>query len=402
MHKEENEVQSLSKLAKNKHFCVMPFTHQYVTTTGSVNLCCIADWANPVEDRIMNLDASWRSNTMQTVRAGMLADRPEPRCTLCYSQGAGSDRVQHNTRYAQRYPDMKLNTVTGNDTDNPLWLDLRPGRLCNLKCRMCFSDISSSVAEELAEHPELAQLIGDTPQQVTDWLDDPGAFQSVTRVIPHIGVLKLAGGEPLFMPGVLRLLRWMIDTGHTDVHLDITTNGTRLQGKTYRLLEHFRKDIQFSVDGVGAVNDYIRTGADWSQLNTAYNSYGNMANTRVHVMVTAQLYNIFNLHAVCDWWNGDWGNIVINPVNWPQDLSIDLLDTEGRDLAGETLAGPKNFLPHSSRLQHILDRIHSAEPDNVAELRSQWVKRTELQDHIRGTDAGLLHPLFQKYITEWR
>ena len=380
----------------------MPFTHQYVTTTGAVNLCCIADWANPVEERVTDLGTSWEHAELVAVRERMLADQPEPRCTLCYSQGEGSDRVQHNNRYASKYPNLELNTQTGNDTHAPLWLDLRPGRLCNLKCRMCFSDVSSSVAEELEEHPELAELIGDTPRTVTDWLDVDEAFQSVTRWIPHVGVLKLAGGEPLFMPGVLKLLRWMVKEGHTDVHLDITTNGTRLQGKTYKLLEHFRKDIQFSVDGTGITNDYIRTGATWEQLDTAYNAYGNMPNTRVHVMVTAQLYNIFNLHTVFDWWNGDWGDIVINPVNWPQDLSVDLLDTQGRDLAGETLAGPKNFLPHSSRLQHILDRLNSKESDNVQQLRQQWVRRTELQDRIRETDVTELHPQFKTYMEYWK
>ena len=119
-------------------------------------------------------------------------------------------------------------------------------------------------------------------------------------------------------------------------------------------------------------------------------------------MVTAQLYNIFNLHTVFDWWNGDWGDIIVNPVNWPQDLSIDLLDTQGRDLAGETLAGPKNFLPHSSRLQHIVDRINSKESDDVQQLRQQWVRRTQLQDRIRSTDVTELHPQFKTYMEYWK
>ena len=73
MPRAENEVLSLSKLAKNKHFCVMPFTHQYVTTTGAVNLCCIADWANPVEDRVTDLGTSWEHAEL-VARERMLAD----------------------------------------------------------------------------------------------------------------------------------------------------------------------------------------------------------------------------------------------------------------------------------------------------------------------------------------
>ena len=96
------------------------------------------------------------------------------------------------------------------------------------------------------------------------------------------------------MPGVLKLLRYLVDNDLTDIHLDITTNGTRLQGKTFRLLEQFRNvDIQFSMCGTDYTNDYIRTGAEWHQLTDAFHTYTQMPNTRVHIMATVQLYNIF-------------------------------------------------------------------------------------------------------------
>ena len=96
------------------------------------------------------------------------------------------------------------------------------------------------------------------------------------------------------MPGVLRLLKYCVDNNLTGIYLDITTNGTRLQGKTFRLLDNFKyMDIQFSMCGTGYTNDYIRTGADWQQLVQAYKAYTARVNTRVHIMATVQLYNIF-------------------------------------------------------------------------------------------------------------
>lgn len=61
----------------------MPFTHQYVTTTGRVNLCCIADYGNDL-GQVDDLEKQWQDPELQRVRARMLADKPEPRCTLCY------------------------------------------------------------------------------------------------------------------------------------------------------------------------------------------------------------------------------------------------------------------------------------------------------------------------------
>jgi len=402
--KQEQEQQNLQQLVKSDNFCVMPFTHQYVTTTGRVNLCCIADYGNDLGP-VTNLKEQWSSPEIVEVRKRMLADKPEPRCTLCYEQGSGSDRVSHNTRYAKQYPDLQLNATTGNDAWHaPEWLDLRPGRLCNLKCRMCFSDVSSAIYDELQEHPHLADIVGDQPRVIADWLDNPESLESVKALIPHVRVLKLAGGEPLFMPGVLKLLRWMVDQDYTDVHLDITTNGTRLQGKTFKLLEHFKHiDIQFSMCGTGITNDYIRSGADWEQLKAAYTSYVNTPNCRVNIMATVQLYNIFNIHTLIDFWieHGKQGFMLFNLVNYPQALSIDLLDKRGRELAGATLAGYEKFFGTEARLAHILDRLNQDIPVDIDGLRKSWVQRTQALDTVRDESIHNIHPLLGEYHATW-
>ena len=92
---------------------------------------------------------------------------------------------------------------------------------------------------------------------------------------------------------------------------------------------------------------------------------------------------------------------MFNLVNYPQDLSIDLLDREGRELALSTLAGSEKFFSTGSRLAHVIERLHSKEPDNVDELRKQWVKRTQALDGIRGTDVKLIHPMLGKYCKDW-
>ena len=95
------------------------------------------------------------------------------------------------------------------------------------------------------------------------------------------------------------------------------------------------------------------------------------------------------------------GNILLNLVNYPQDLSIDLLDSEGRDLAGATLAGYENFFATETRLAHVYDRLAGAEPENVQYLRQQWAKRTQALDTVRQTDVARIHPQLGKYLEEW-
>ena len=35
--------------------------------------------------------------------------------------------------------------------EEPIWADIRPSNLCNLKCRMCYPDNSTEVAREQAD-----------------------------------------------------------------------------------------------------------------------------------------------------------------------------------------------------------------------------------------------------------
>ena len=188
--------------------------------------------------------------------------------------------------------------------------------------------------------------------------------------MPHIQVLKLAGGEPLFMPGVLKLLRWMIESNNTHVYLDITTNGTRLQGKTYRLLEHFGKDIQFSMCGIGYTNDYIREGADWNQLKDAYIQYRDMYRTQIHIMSTVQLYNLFNIEEIIEWWYANkppGGKLIFNLVNFPEDLSIDLAEKEDHhpEILIEWGKVTVTWWSHKIKGLHKNDFIAAAKTDQI-------------------------------------
>ena len=45
-----------SQVKNNPAFCSMPFVHQYIATDGLVNLCCIADYDNPILNKVQGHD----------------------------------------------------------------------------------------------------------------------------------------------------------------------------------------------------------------------------------------------------------------------------------------------------------------------------------------------------------
>ena len=411
-----------SQIKNNPAFCTMPFTHQYIATDGFVNLCCLADYNKPIVKHVQGHDLQkvWTSNTMQDIRKKMLKGEFEPRCKTCWKQdkqGGGSDRESLNAVYLKH--ELKQNPITldiekGNSTGGPTWADLRPGRLCNFGCRMCFGAISSTIAQEQLEHPETQDIMFEEWKDVKDWIEDPVCFESIKKQIPKMDLIKLAGGEPLFMPGVYKLLKWCIDSGNTHLMLDVTTNGSRIKGKTTNLLPKFAKvHLQFSMCGVGVANDYIRYGANWDQLDKAYKHYLKLPGLKVQLLATAQIYNAWDLANLLDYWyeTGSSTNIVFNPVNGPIDLMIDLIPYTYRLEIAEDLKKRLCLLTQEqqriSRIHHIITRLTKPEPtdletiDKYKNWRTHFVKRTLLYDRIRKQDVTKIHPKLTEVWNTW-
>ncbi len=410
------------QIKNNPAFCTMPFTHQYIATDGFVNLCCLADYNFPIVKNVQGHDLQevWESEDMQEVRKTMLEGKFEKRCTTCWKQdkqGGGSDRESLNEVYLKyrlkKNPDLRLDIEKGNNTGGPTWADYRPGRLCNFGCRMCFGAISSTIAKEQQQHPETQEIMNEEWKDVQDWIDDPVCFESVKKHIPKMASIKLAGGEPLFMPGVYKLLKWCVESGNTHLMLDITTNGSRLKSKTTNLLPKFRQvDLQFSMCGIGYANDYIRYGANWNELDKAYQHYLKMPVT-VQLLATAQIYNAWDLPKLVDYWykHGKSTNIVFNPVNGPIDLMIDLIPFSYKIEIAEELKSRLHLLTDEqlriSRLPHVIARLELPDPvdletiDKYKNWRTHFVRRTITYDRIRNQDVTKIHPKLTEIWNKW-
>lgn len=413
---QENNPLNLQQLIKNNPaFCIMPFNHIYVTTTGNANLCCVADWGNPVTENVQGKDLNrvFQSDTYKKIRENMLNGFQEPRCYICYNQdaqGGGSDRQSQNKSFLRLYGPEYIPDVNVNYPD---WADLRPGRMCNFGCKMCWGAVSSTIDEENREYPETQEITWDKPVDVQDWIEDPTCFESIKEQVQHLRILKLAGGEPLFMQGVIKLLNWCVESGISKkLHLDITTNGSRTQGKVIKLLSQFASvDIQFSMCGIGYTNDYIRYGANWNQLDESYRYYVENKNFNTHLLSTAQFYNIFDLVNIIKYWykNGNKnGNIIFNVVNYPEDLQFDILPlTDRLEIADDLESHMYKYLPKHlwdvSRLEHIITRLRddSFDPELIRKQRIRVAKRTEMFDRIRNQNIELVHPRIAEMCKQW-
>jgi sulfatase maturation enzyme AslB (radical SAM superfamily) len=399
------------QVKENKAFCILPFNHMHVDTDGQAKLCCIADWNNPL-GQISELDMEelWTSEAYQKIRRDMLAGIEVDQCKGCYklekNGGTGSDRSSHN-RWFHPPEGWDIDIVNGNTVGHPTWVDWRPGRFCNLGCRMCFVGVSSTIADEHKAHPELTEVTGEEWFESEEWIQDDRIYASMQKMIPHLKTIKIAGGEPFFMPGVIKLLKWCITSGNTHLRLDITTNGTRMQGKVLKWLTEFDSvDIQFSIDGVGYTNDYIRHGGDWEKIVSAYQQYLSM-DVKVNLLSTVQVYNLHCIPEVIQFWkdNGSHNNLIMNFVNWPTEFKIDILPQEYRWQVAKEIKRVIADIPQEKleifRINAILEQLSENTPNDVYESRKKFAKRTVMYDKLRNQDINLVNKTLGKLTREW-
>jgi MoaA/NifB/PqqE/SkfB family radical SAM enzyme len=205
-------------LAENKAFCALPWVHLAVFPEGSVKLCCVArssvhDNDAPLSLNEYSLDEIWNSAYMRGVRRDMLAGKHVADCSACYvaeKTGHTSRRVESNVRWAAELGPLFDRLIAESRCQDhgapalPLYYQLMPGNLCNLKCRMCFPVFSSQIEKDPV-HSKWAPVLLDTGRtwQGPDWT----AGRVALAPAPLHGV-RLDGFHQLEEPDGAAPFRW--------------------------------------------------------------------------------------------------------------------------------------------------------------------------------------------------
>jgi MoaA/NifB/PqqE/SkfB family radical SAM enzyme len=278
-----------------KHFCILPFVHLHLETTGVLTPCCI-NREKMAHIRDGSLAELWNSEKFVQMRAAMLADTYIPGCEACYSQERGkgeSLRTRFNERY-EKYLPAATDTV-----GQPVYFDLRFSNICNLKCRTCEHRSSSLWYED-------AKALGlrTANQAVINATDDPEALMAQLReFIPNAVEFYFAGGEPLVMDEHYRILDMLIEAGRTDVRLGYNSNFMKTQFKGTSVFEYWRQfaDVQLSVslDAIDEAAAYVRKGTRFSSIIANRKLLAEQTpHVRVACTPTVSLMNIGSLPAL--------------------------------------------------------------------------------------------------------
>ena len=158
------------------------------------------------------------------------------------------------------------------DIDNPIYeLELRLGNFCNLKCIMCSPDQSSSIAAERHIHLERFEKIGARMpgrEMPYYWKEEEFKQLAQTVLTKNAHRINITGGEPFIIPEVVKFLD-MLAPRANDVYLSFNTNLTEVGDKLLVALQKFKNiSITISLEGTGAMNDYVRHPSRWTDIES--------------------------------------------------------------------------------------------------------------------------------------
>jgi sulfatase maturation enzyme AslB (radical SAM superfamily) len=222
-------------------------------------------------------------------------------CIKCFTtekHNGISDRMNFNRRYQDTL--LEPNIETGNQYNSPIDLDIRPGNLCNLKCRMCGPHSSSQLQKEALQNPDLFKGFH------LDIYDTEGVFseKNLNFLLKNVDKgehIKFLGGEPTLMPEVSDILDKLIETNNTSVPIHITTNCTNTTEQFMNKLKQFtRLTFNYSVDGTDKVVEYIRHPVKFNTIDNNIRLYKNIAEDD-NISFVLQAYNLFNLYDTIKW-----------------------------------------------------------------------------------------------------
>ena len=384
------------------NFCVMPFIHSFVTP-NIISPCC----AYTGQIKVNSKKQYWSSEQLQNIQTNMLNNVRDPGCNICWKKedrGYSSLRKHSNQIYADLITDIKQNKKI----DNPFYLDLRLGNLCNLKCRMCTSEWSSQIAGEILDNPNEDWI--DTPKQKVIELDND-TWELLDQWIPYVRRVFMTGGEPTIIKRNLDYINKIITSGQSrNVELIFTTNATNINQNFIDIGKNFKSvSYNVSIDAVGELANYIRYPSNWQTINDNLKKIGTgvSLNTTIQWLNMTRLNEIFEFIEKCGIsFGGIWFQLVthpkyLDPIYAPKFMKEKCISDITNFLNSEFLNAEKYNNILYGELKQSLQQVKAFLTTNLNNVKhtEEFLKRMEILDRIRGQQLFTILPEFKQIKT---
>jgi organic radical activating enzyme len=296
----------------------------------------------------------------------------------------------------------------------PIDLHVNLGNFCNLACKMCSHDASSTIASQEVKWgiTESKKYLG------VDWTRDDkvwSGFKQQLLNIKGLNNIHFMGGETLLTDRLEDLVDTMIEHQRFDLCFSFVTNGTVFKPTLLDKLKLFKRvGIEISIETTTAHNAYQRQGTDTSKVLEniqRYQTWCNGSSITVTLRPAPSLLSIGYYHTLLEYALEQKilvkSNLCYSPrflyaINLPSDVKnqytkhyIDLINRLNiSDSSSDFNASdPNNFqLAIKHEAEMCLGLLSTEQPDDAETQLAAMVEHCRKWDQIYHLNARELYP----------
>tara|TARA_R110002074_G_scaffold48102_3_gene123211 strand:- start:8463 stop:9749 length:1287 start_codon:yes stop_codon:yes gene_type:complete len=373
---------------KPDNLCMAPWTHTYLSPQTERRLCCAS--REPAQsftqyidtdagDNVytpQSLDEYWNSERIRRVRRDMMNNIVPAECEVCDKKLLNTDvyRDYFGHLFAHKYPEVVASTdETGYTTMKPVSWDYRFSNLCNFKCRMCGPMLSSSWETEARKAGKIEPWMEPAvKKQISNYQDTQIEAEFSQAVEEHrIEEIYWVGGEPLMYEQHWRYMQRIIELGDgPGLYARYNTNLSRVDYQGVNLYNDILDKIRdwqicASLDGVGEVGEYIRTGLKYDEwLENFKQGLGHARNRRMmridFTLTTPGLFEVPEIIKLAD------------------ELGVEVLAKTTFAFTPDIAMSPL-FLPRPI-LEQIINSIMPATPGAMRDVLTNLINRPTFEE----------------------
>jgi pyruvate-formate lyase-activating enzyme len=401
-------------------------------TDGSALLCCVAKNSEKYNLNDHTVKEIWNSEHWKDARKKMLAGEKVSACDHCYKEeaaGIRSHRINENVLWTRELGKEKIDSLIeatqedGTLDEDLITLDLRLGNTCNLQCVMCRPQDSSMW---LKPGKKLVDILAtdakwdwkhkiDIDTTKFEWYKKENLWQEFEPMFANIRHMIFAGGEPLLIKEHFRLLKRLVETGHSKhINLRYHTNGTTLPQEILELWKEFSYvELMVSLDAWGEHHDYVRYPADWSIILNNLKTLDNTPdNIEIKILCTVHALNIFYIP--------EFANNLLNcnfkkigmrhhnglfhagTVHWPRYLCTQVFPKEIKKQIRDKWESNTTLYELPQWKDKISQQLNFMDQEDLSELYPQFLDYIQGLDTVRNTSFKDTFTEFYNILGEYR
>ena len=359
-----------------KNLCLYPWYHLANDHQGRVHPCCI------YQDKIKKPDGSYyylqkdkiedifKSEYLQELRQKFLRDERPSECNICWNDEDIGIPSKRQKFYDELKYWMDIKPEVPKVFDYPLDMQLILNNSCNLKCRICTPELSSSWLKEMNSYSnsELSLIEKKIPKfPHGQSSDSKGVFlNDMDSWGPNIRKMNCLGGEPFYSDAWKKMALKFIEKGWSkNVSLGIVSNGTFFDKQFLDLLlQNFKSiGVSLSIDGMESAFEYVRSNGKWDDVKEnfyRFREYSIYPNFTFNITYSTNWLSLMQIPKFLDFINENMQvkvNVWFNKVAKPYFMNPAFAPKDVKEYIVEKIKKSKHYGFYANDLEGLLNYV---------------------------------------------